>query len=297
MAPSPSSCPKEHTVTRSLTARTRVLAAGAALLLTVGALTGCTGRPGQAADLTFTGLDGARHSIVVSEAEVQGAIKELKSYTALYGQRAPENTEIAAGIFDAPIIEEVGRAHGISVTDDQIVQTFKTQDGFEFREPATISYLRTSFLIRQFQQNSGLFQEVQADYRVIRSTRTGAVSPRFPESKPAWFTETDPRLKSDNHPAEGNQQQGGQQAPQRGGQQQPQQGSQQPGPQDGAEQPADPGQTDRPTEGEQGSADGAAQPGQADVGTGEDGQGEGRSEDGAQQGADGAGPAPSGADR
>ena len=73
---------------RSLTARTRVLAAGAALLLTVGALTGCTGCPGQAADLTFTGLDGARHSIVVSEAEVQGAIKELKSYTALYGQRA-----------------------------------------------------------------------------------------------------------------------------------------------------------------------------------------------------------------
>ena len=151
-------------MTRSLTARTRVLAAGAALLLTVGALTGCTGRPGQAADLTFTGLDGARHSIVVSEAEVQGAIKELKSYTALYGQKAPENTEIAAGIFDAPIIEEVGRAHGISVTDDQIVETFKTQDGFEFREPATISYLRTSFLIRQFQQNSGLFQEVQADY-------------------------------------------------------------------------------------------------------------------------------------
>ena len=149
---------------RSLTACTRVLAAGAALLLAVGALTGCTGRPGQAADLTFTGLDGARHSIVVSEAEVQGAIKELKSYTALYGQKAPENTEIAAGIFDAPIIEEVGRAHGISVTDDQIVQTFKAQDGFEFREPATISYLRTSFLIRQFQQNSGLFQEVQAEY-------------------------------------------------------------------------------------------------------------------------------------
>ena len=149
---------------RSLTARTRILAAGAALLLTVGALTGCTGRPGQAADLTFTGLDGVRHSIVVSEAEVQGAIKELKSYTALYGQRAPENTEIAAGIFDAPIIEEVGRAHGISVTDDQIVETFKTQDGFEFREPATISYLRHIFLIRQFQQNSGLFQEVQADY-------------------------------------------------------------------------------------------------------------------------------------
>ena len=292
-------------MTRSLTARTRVLAAGAALLLTVGALTGCTGRPGQAADLTFTGLDGARHSIVVSEAEVQGAIKELKSYTALYGQKAPENTEIAAGIFDAPIIEEVGRAHGISVTDDQIVQTFKTQDGFEFREPATISYLRTSFLIRQFQQNSGLFQEVQADYRVIRSTRTGAVSPRFPESKPAWFTETDPRLKSDNHPAEGNQQQGGQQTPQQGGQQQPQQGGQQqpqqggqqPVPQGGQQQPADPGQTDRPTEGEQGSADGAAQPGQADGGTGEDGRGEGRSEDGAQQGADGAGLAPSGADR
>ena len=285
MAPSPSSCPKEHTVTRSLTARTRVLAAGAALLLAVGALTGCTGRPGQAADLTFTGLDGARHSIVVSEAEVQGAIKEIKSYTAVYGQKAPENTEIAAGIFDAPIVEEVGRAHGISVTDDQIVQVFKAQDGFELREPATISYLRTSFLIRQFRQNSGLLQEAQADYRTIQATRTGAVSPRYSKSKPAWFTETDPRLKSDDHPAEGNQQQV------------PQQGGQQPVPQDGAEQPSDPGQTDRPAEGEQGAGDGTAQPGQVDGGAGEDGQGTAQSEGGAQQGADGAGAAPSGAER
>ncbi|OLO67286.1 hypothetical protein BKH19_12985, partial [Actinomyces oris] len=56
---------QEQTVTRSLAARTRVLAASAALLLAVGALAGCSDHPGQVADMHYTGLDGARHSVVV----------------------------------------------------------------------------------------------------------------------------------------------------------------------------------------------------------------------------------------
>ena len=61
---------QEQTVTRSLAARTRVLTASAALLLAVGALAGCSDHPGQVADMHYTGLDGARHSVVVSEKDV-----------------------------------------------------------------------------------------------------------------------------------------------------------------------------------------------------------------------------------
>ena len=295
-------------MTRSLPARTRVLAAGVALLLTVGALTGCAGRPGQAADLTYTGLDGTSHSIVVTEKDIDVVAKDLEPRPGQQTdqeRKTPTRLDIAGALIEAPIIAEVGQAHGITVTDEEIVQLAKDQLGFEPRKANTLTYLRANILFNQFnqlRQQPELAQAVSTDLRTLRATLTGDRSPRYPDNAPAWWTQTDPRLSAGNNPTGGGQQQapqqggGQQQAPQQGGgqqqapqqdggqqqapqqdggqQQAPQQGGgqQQAPQQDGAEQPADSGQAEGRTEGEQGSADGAAQPGQADGGAGDGGQ-------------------------
>lgn len=265
-------------MTRSLPARTRVLAAGVALLLTVGALAGCSDRPGQAADMTFTGLDGASHSIVVTEKDIDVVAKDMEPKPGQQtGQQrqTPTRVDIAGALIEAPIIEEVGKAHGITITDAEIVQLAKEQLGFEPRKASTLTYLRANILFNQFnqlRQQPELAQAVSTDLRTLRATLTGDRSPRYPDNAPAWWTQTDPRLSAGNNPTGGGQQQapqqdgGQQQAPQQGG------GQQQAPQQDGAEQPADSGQAEGQTEGEQGSADGAAQPGQADGGAGDGGQ-------------------------
>ena len=111
-------------MTRSLTTRTRVLAAGAALLLTVGALAGCSGRPGQAADMTFTGLDGASHSIVVTEKDIDVVAKDMEPKPGQptdQERKTPTRLDIAGALIEAPIIVEVAQAHGITITDAEIV--------------------------------------------------------------------------------------------------------------------------------------------------------------------------------
>jgi len=275
-------------VTRSLPARTRVLAAGVALLLTVGALAGCSDRPGQAADMTFTGLDGASHSIVVTEKDIDVVAKDMEPKPGQQtGQQrqTPTRVDIAGALIEAPIIEEVGKAHGITITDAEIVQLAKEQLGFEPRRASTLTYLRANLLFNQFRQQQAQAQAIVADLSKLRATMSGNRSPRYPDSAPAWWTQEDPRLQSANNPAGGGQQQapqqqapqqgGGQQQPQQqapqqgGGQQQPQQqapqqGGQQQAPQQGgAEQPSDSGQTEN---------------GQTDGGAGEGGQDTGQAE-------------------
>ena len=275
-------------MTRSLPARTRVLAAGVALLLTVGALAGCSDRPGQAADMTFTGLDGASHSIVVTEKDIDVVAKDMEPKPGQQtGQQrqTPTRVDIAGALIEAPIIEEVGKAHGITITDAEIVQLAQEQLGFEPRRASTLTYLRANLLFNQFRQQQAQAQAIVADLSKLRATMSGDRSPRYPDSAPAWWTQEDPRLQSANNPAGGGQQQapqqqapqqgGGQQQPQQqapqqgGGQQQPQQqapqqGGQQQAPQQGgAEQPSDSGQTEN---------------GQTDGGAGEGGQDTGQAE-------------------
>ena len=260
-------------MTRSLTARTRVLAAGAALLLTVGALAGCSGRPGQAADMTFTGLDGASHSIVVTEKDIDVVAKDMEPKPGQptdQERKTPTRLDIAGALIEAPIIAEVAQAHGITVTDAEIVQLAKEQLGFEPRQASTMTYLRANILFNQLrqQQDQNQTQAIVADLSRLRASLTGDRSPRYPD-------------KQAPQQGGGQQQPQQQQVPQQGGQQQapqqqaPQQGGQQPLPQEGAEQPADSGQAE-------GQTDGAAQPGQADGGAGGGGQGADQSEGGGQ---------------
>ena len=278
---------QEQTVTRSLAARTRVLAASAALLLAVGALAGCSDHPGQVADMHYTGLDGARHSVVVSEKDVDVVVKELDSALGWENlvRQGVNRSEIVNGLVQAPVLVEVGQAHGLTVTDAQIVQLVKERLGFEPRKPETLTYLRASLLNGQYQQLSQHPEQAGqqgkvalADLDKVRGTLDGDISPRYSNKAQAWLTRTDPRLEASNNPFGGGLQQAPQQqqqdpqqqAPQQGGQQQaPQQqggGQQQPqqqAPQQGGQQPADSGQTDG--QGHTGQADGAA--GEAGQGT------------------------------
>ena len=283
---------QEQTVTRSLAARTRVLAASAALLLAVGALAGCSDHPGQVADMHYTGLDGARHSVVVSEKDVDVVVKELDSALGWENlvRQGVNRSEIVNGLLQAPVLVEVGQAHGLTVTDAQIVQLVKERLGFEPRKPETLTYLRASLLNGQYQQLSQHPEQAGqqgkvalADLDKVRGTLDGDISPRYSNKAQAWLTRTDPRLEAGNNPFGGGLQQAPQQqqqdpqqqAPQQGGQQQApqqqapqqQQQPQQQAPQQGGQQPADSGQTD-----------GQGQTGQADGAAGEAGQGAEQSE-------------------
>ena len=278
-------------MTRSLAARTRVLAASAALLLAVGALAGCSDHPGQVADMHYTGLDGARHSVVVSEKDVDVVVKELDSALGWENlvRQGVNRPQIAGFLVEAPILTEVGQAHGLTVTDAQIVEMVKKQVGFEPRKPETLTYLRASLLNGQYQQLSQHPEQAGqqgkvalADLDKVRGTLDGDISPRYSNKAQAWLTRTDPRLDAGNNPFGGGLQQAPQQqqqdpqqqAPQQGGQQQApqqqapqQQQPQQQAPQQGGQQPADSGQTD-----------GQGQTGQADGAAGEAGQGAEQSE-------------------
>ena len=284
---------QEQTVTRSLAARTRVLAASAALLLAVGALAGCSDHPGQVADMHYTGLDGARHSVVVSEKDVDVVVKELDSALGWENlvRQGVNRSEIVNGLLQAPVLVEVGQAHGLTVTDAQIVQLVKERLGFEPRKPETLTYLRASLLNGQYQQLSQHPEQAGqqgkvalADLDKVRGTLDGDLSPRYSNKAQTWLTRTDPRLEAGNNPFGGGLQQAPQQqqqapqqqAPQQGGQQQApqqqgggqqQQQPQQQAPQQGGQQPADSGQTD-----------GQGQTGQADGAAGEVGQGAEQSE-------------------
>ena len=253
---------QEQTVTRSLAARTRVLAASAALLLAVGALAGCSDHPGQVADMHYTGLDGARHSVVVSEKDVDVVVKELDSALGreTLERQGVNRPQIAGLLVQAPAMVEVGQAHGVTVTDAQTVQWSKERLGFEPRQAATITYLRAIVLSGKYQELAQQGQQGQAvisELQKLYGTLDGDVSPRYSNKAQTWLTQTDPRLEAGNNPFGG----GLQQAPQQdGGQQQaPQQqqgGGQQQAPQQGGQQPADSGQTDG--QGQTGQADGAA---------------------------------------
>ena len=253
-------------MTRSLAARTRVLAASAALLLAVGALAGCSDHPGQVADMHYTGLDGARHSVVVSEKDVDVVVKELDSALGreTLERQGVNRPQIAGLLVQAPVMVEVGQAHGVTVTDAQTVQWSKERLGFEPRQAATITYLRAIVLSGKYQELAQQGQQGQAvisELQKLYGTLDGDVSPRYSNKAQTWLTQTDPRLESGNNPFGG----GLQQAPQQGGQQQAPQQQQQPqqqAPQQGGQQPADSGQTD-----------GQGQTGQADGAAGEGGQG------------------------
>lgn len=264
---------QEQTVTRSLAARTRVLAASAALLLAVGALAGCSDHPGQVADMHYTGLDGARHSVVVSEKDVDVVVKELDSALGRESleRQGVNRPQIAGLLVEAPILVEVGQAHGLTVTDAQTVQWAKEHLGFEPRQAKTITYLRAIVLsgnYRELSQRGQQGQVVIGELQKIYGTLHGDISPRYSTKAQTWLTQTDPRLASGNNPFGGGQQQAPQQqqrapqqqAPQQGGQQQApqqqQQNPQQQAPQQGGQQPADSGQTDG--QGETGQGGGAA---------------------------------------
>ena len=258
-------------MTRSLAARTRVLAASAALLLAVGALAGCSDHPGQVADMHYTGLDGARHSVVVSEKDVDVVVKELDSALGreTLERQGVNRPQIAGLLVQAPAMVEVGQAHGVTVTDAQTVQWSKERLGFEPRQAATITYLRAIVLSGKYQELAQQGQQGQAvisELQKLYGTLDGDVSPRYSNKAQTWLTQTDPRLEAGNNPFGG----GLQQAPQQGGQQQAPQQQQQPqqqAPQQGGQQPADSGQTD-----------GQGQTGQADGAAGEAGQGAEQSE-------------------
>ena len=267
---------QEQTVTRSLAARTRVLTASAALLLAVGALAGCSDHPGQVADMHYTGLDGASHSVVVSEKDIDVVVKEMASVPGQTGQErlGANRSEIAGSLITEPILAEVGKAHGLTVTDAQIVKLAKEQLGFEPRRASTLTYLRGVAMssqlesLRQQPQQAQKAQPVFADLKKVYDTLDGDLSPRYSTKGQTWLTQTDPNLASANNPLGGGQQQ----APQQGGDQQPQQqapqqgGDQQPQ-QQGGQQPADSGQTDGQTGTGQGGGD-----------AGESGQGADQSE-------------------
>jgi len=174
--------------------------------------------------------------VVVSEKDVDVVVKELDSALGWENleRQGVNRPQIAGLLVEAPYLTEVGQAHGLTVTDAQIVEMVKKQVGFEPRKPETLTYLRATVLSGHFQQLSQQGQQGQqgqvalADLDKVRGTLDGDISPRYSNKAQTWLTQTDPRLEAGNNPFGGGLQQAPQQQQQDPQQQAPQQGGQQP---------------------------------------------------------------------
>ena len=135
----------------------------------------------------YTGLDGASHSVVVSEKDIDVVVKEMASVSGQTGQErlGANRSEIAGSLITEPILAEVGKAHGLNVTDAQIVKLAKEQLGFEPRQASTLTYLRGVAIssqlesLRQQPQQAQKAQPVFADLKKVYDTLDGDLSPRY----------------------------------------------------------------------------------------------------------------------
>ena len=211
-------------MTRSLAARTRVLAASAALLLAVGALAGCSDHPGQAADMHYTCLDGARHSVVVSEKDIDVVAKEQLGFEP---RKATTITYLRSKVMGSQFEKLHQQSQQAQPVFADLRKVYGTLDGdLSPRYPT---------------ERPVWWTQTDPSLESANSPLGGGLQ-QAPQQQPQ---------QQQQAPQQGGQQPQ-QQAPQQGGGQQPQQQA----PQQGGQQPADSGQTDG--QGDTGQADGAA---------------------------------------
>jgi len=175
--------------TTSLTRRARVLAVGAALLLGVGALAGCSAHPGQAVIVNYTDADGGSSTVVISEQELQGAVEDLNEYYAAVGGQGTSAVYAANALIELPLLEQAGAEYGVTYSDAEALAELRQGAGDVDYSPAAVSVFRyselASMIVARDDQDA-----VVARLEELRGGVSLETSPRY-EGGGAWLLRYD----------------------------------------------------------------------------------------------------------
>ncbi|MDU0349818.1 hypothetical protein [Actinomyces sp. MRS3W] len=173
----------------------RLLGAGAALLIVGGALAGCSAHPGQAASMSYAGLDGSQNTVVVTEQEVEDATADLTEYATKLGGQGPSSAEVLNGLVGGPVLEELATEYGITVTSEDARATLEEQagPGIDY-SPAAVEFFRYTLLSTQLNDLAAQDDEVVVQYQNLQSTMSLDISPRY-QGGGSWLLQEDPVLQ------------------------------------------------------------------------------------------------------
>ncbi|NDR52961.1 hypothetical protein [Actinomyces sp. 565] len=172
---------------------TRLLGAGAALLLGVGALAGCSAHPGQVAIVNYTDADGVSRTVAISEQEVQDAAEELGEYSAVAGDQGYSAVYVANALIDLPVIEQLGAEFGVAVTDAEALEELQQVAVDVDYSPAAVGafrYQKLALLINTLEDQ----EAVGARYQELWNGISVEAAPRY-QGDGGWLLQDDTQLQ------------------------------------------------------------------------------------------------------
>ena len=178
--------------TTSLTRRARVLGAGAALLLGVSALAGCSAHPGQAAIVNYTDADGVHQTFTLSEQEVQDATQDLAEYAAAGGEQGPTAAFVVTALADLPAAEQLAAEFDIEVSDADALAELQAQKDIDYSPAAVDTYRYVQIANQVFALEDQ--DAVSARYQELHGALSVEASPRY-QGGGAWLLQDDTQLQ------------------------------------------------------------------------------------------------------
>ncbi|SDN92255.1 hypothetical protein SAMN05216355_1253 [Actinomyces ruminicola] len=175
------------------TRRTRILGTGAALLLGISALAGCSAHPGQAAIVNYTNTDGVSSTVTISEQEVQDATEDLGEYAAVSGDEGLDAVFVLNALMALPAVEQLGEDYGITVTDADALAALQQIAPDVDYSPAAVDVFRYYLLATQI--NTLEDQDaVSARFQELQNGLSLDISPRY-QGGGAWLLQDDTQLR------------------------------------------------------------------------------------------------------
>ncbi|PHP53633.1 hypothetical protein [Actinomyces ruminis] len=178
--------------TTSLTRRARVLGAGAALLLGVGALAGCSAHPGQAAVVNYTDADGVPQTFTISEQEAQEVAEELSEYSLASGGEEVSSAFVVTALSDMPAVEQLAAEFDIEVSDADALAALQAQRDIDY-SPAAVDVFRYVLIANEVYALDNP-EAASARYQELVSAMSIKYSPRY-QSADAWLLQDDTQVQ------------------------------------------------------------------------------------------------------
>lgn len=161
-------------MTRTVSRRTRVLAALSATVVVFGVLVGCSAHPGAAAVVSYTATDGTERTVRVSEDDVQTAYAELGQSQGI------DMPTVLQGLIELPVLEELIAGYGVTVTEADALEALETSNGPADYSQPTIDLAR--FMLLTSASNTldeAALTELTSNMQRFYETAEADVSPRY----------------------------------------------------------------------------------------------------------------------
>lgn len=178
--------------TTSPTRRARVLGAGAALLLGITALTGCSAHPGQAAVVNYTDADGVLQTFMISEQEAQEAAEELSEYSLASGGEEVSSGFVVTALSDMPAVEQLAAEFDIEVSDEDALAELRALKDIEYSSTA-VDVFRYVLIANEIYALDDP-NAASARYQELASSVSIDYSPRYRGSG-AWLLQDDTQVQ------------------------------------------------------------------------------------------------------